>query len=64
MRLELGDDMGGIVVEDNRRPHASPRPLSCAVAELDDHHVRRLEHVARDPERRREPVRLDAVVQG
>ena len=60
MPLELGDDMVGIVVEEEH-----PRTLAAAalltVAELDDHHVRRFEHAPRDPERRLQPVRLDAV---
>ena len=60
MRFELGDDVLGVVAQiiDSRRLAA---PDLVAVAELDHHHVRGLEHEARDPERRRQRVRLDAV---
>ena len=51
---------GGIVAEviDAGRFAAA---AMVAVGELDDDHVRSLEHVARDPERRRQRVRLDAI---
>ena len=60
--LELLDDVRRVVAEiiDAARLAAA---AMLAVGELDDDQVGGLEHIARDPERRGEPLGLDAIVQ-